>query len=343
MASSARNAGEADSRAEPVTPGSVRPIPPIFRLSRRRTAVPDGELNVVTGALGYSGRHITRRLLAMGKRVVSLTGHPDRPNEFGDSVALAPLSFDDPSGLARSMEGASVLYNTYWIRFAHGDLTFDRAVENSRTLIRASRDAGVRRIVHVSITNPSEDSPLPYFSGKALVERAIVESGLSYAILRPTVLFGDQGILINNIAWFLRRLPVFAVPGSGEYRLQPVFVEDLADIAVTAGQDVQNVVMDAVGPEILTFNDLVRLIARTVGSRTLVMHVNPQLALIAAGVLGRIVNDVVLTRDEVKGLCANLLVSDAPPTASTRLTDWLAANAEWVGTRYFSELGKHYR
>lgn len=301
------------------------------------------ELNVVTGAFGYTGKYIARRLLAMGKRVRTLTGHPNRPNPFGERLDVAPFNFDHPSALIESLRGATTLYNTYWVRFSYGENTFERAVENTRTLIRAAEEAGVRRIVHVSITNASPESHLPYFRGKGLLEQAIIRSGLSYAIIRPTVIFGDEDILINNIAWLLRRFPVFAVLGSGDYRLQPVFVEDMAEITVGAGQKDENMILDAVGPEVYTFDELVRLIAKTIHSRARIVHLPPDLALFLSKLVGYIVNDVVLTRDEVEGLMANLLVSEGPPTGHTHLSDWLAENGESVGARYASELNKHYR
>lgn len=304
--------------------------------------MPESKVNIVTGAFGFTGACIAKRLIAMGEQVRTLTAHPDRQSEFGDAVQALPFNFDNPAQLTRSMEGAWVLYNTYWIRFAHGDMTFQKAVENTRTLIKAAEDAGVERIVHVSITNPSHDSPLPYFKGKAEVEDAIKASKLSYSILRPTVIFGDQGILINNIAWFLRRLPVFAVPGSGEYELQPILVEDLADLAVEQGHKTENAIIDAIGPETFKFYDLVLQIQHAVRSSSLVMRVPPVLALIGTRMLGAFVGDVVLTSDEIKGLEANLLVTDSKPTGGTRLSEWLAANADWLGTRYFSELKKHF-
>ena len=178
-------------------------------------------MDVVTGAFGYTGRYITARLLACGKRVRTLTGHPARPNPFGGAVEVAPLDFGNPGQLTRSLRGAETLYNTYWIRFPHGAATYEKAVENSRVLFRAAREAGVRRLVHISITQASQDSPFAYFRGKGLVEEALRESGLSHAILRPTVVFGPEGILINNIAWLLRRFSVFVVFGSGRYRLFP--------------------------------------------------------------------------------------------------------------------------
>lgn len=302
----------------------------------------NGELNIVTGAFGFSGRHITRKLLEMGKRVKTITGHPRRSEEFGDLVDAVHFNFDNPDELTRSLEGATTLYNTYWIRFDHGDMTFGRAVENSKTLIKAAKDAGIQKIVHVSITNPSKDSDLPYFSGKAEVEEAIHESGLSYAILRPAVLFGDQGILINNIAWFLRRMPAFAIPGDGKYGVQPIHVDDLAELAVAAGQEEGSKTIDAVGPEQLTFEEMVLRIREAVGSRASIIHVSPTMSYYATRLFGYFVGDVILTRDEVKGLMDNLLVSDDPPTGRIKLSEWLDENAEWLGNTYFSEVKKHF-
>ena len=301
------------------------------------------ELNVVTGAFGYTGRYIARRLLSMGEQVATLTGHPERPNPFGGQVRVARFRFDDEGELARSLEGATTLYNTYWVRFPRGEVTFDKAVENTLALIRAARQAGVRRLVHISITNASVDSPFPYFWGKGVLERAIAGAGLSYAIIRPTVVFGPGDVLINNIAWFLRKFPVFAVFGAGDYPIQPVHVEDVAELAVSAAQAEGNVALDAVGPETYTFDEMVRLIAETVGSRARLAHLPPRLAHLLIRVAGCLVRDVVLTSDEVAGLMAGLLVSQDSPTGSTRLSDWLGQNAGVVGTGYASELRRHYR
>ena len=309
----------------------------------RGVATETSELNVVTGALGYTGKYVAQRLLSMGKRVRTLTGHPNHTNPFGDQVSVAPFNFDNSRELVESLQGTTTLYNTYWVRFPHGRDTFDRAVENTKRLIEASLEAGVHRIVHISVTNASEGSPLPYFRGKGAVERAVIHSGLSYAIIRPTVIFGSEDILINNIAWLLRRFPLFAVPGAGDYRLQPVFVEDVAEIVARAGQHDEDTIVDAAGPDIFTFNELVWLIADKIRSRARIVHVAPGLALFLSRLVGYMVRDVVLTRDEAAGLMSGLLVSTSPPTARTRLDDWLALNADEVGTRYASELKRHYR
>lgn len=300
------------------------------------------ELNVVTGAFGYTGKYIVHRLLGLGESVRTLTGHPDRSNPLDDRVRAFPFNFDKPSQLADSLRGATTLYNTYWIRFPRGEVTFDRAVENTKTLIKAAEEAGVRRVVHLSITNASEDSPLPYFRGKGLVEKAIIHSNLSYAIIRPTVIFGAGDILINNIAWLLRRFPLFPVAGAGEYPVQPVSVEDVAELAVGAAHHDQDITVDAVGQEVYTFDELVRLIAERVQSKARIIHLPPGLAFCLSRLVGSLVRDQVLTREEIKGLMAGLLVSTGPPTGPTRLSQWLLENAGHLGARYASELRRHY-
>jgi len=299
-------------------------------------------LSVVTGAFSFTGRYIAKRLLTAGGRVKTLTGHPNRPNPFGEKVTPVPFNFDNSGALARSLKGAFCLYNTYWVRFNYKGSTFDQAIQNTLTLFRAAKAAGVSRVVHVSITNPSEDSPLPYFKGKAILEKALIESGLSYAIIRPTVIFGREDILINNIAWFLRKFPVFAVPGSGECRIQPVYVEDVAELCVNTGRGTEDVVLDAVGPETYTYEALVRLIADTVGSRAGIIHISPRTVLFFSQLLSFLVGDVILTREEIEGLMAGLLVSSRPPTGKTRISEWLRQNASSLGDRYSSELARHY-
>jgi NADH dehydrogenase len=296
----------------------------------------------VTGAFSYSGKYITRRLLERGEDVITLTGHPNRPDPFGGRVKAYPLDFDEAS-MACSLKGVEVLVNTYWVRFDKDQNTQPRAVENTRKLVNAARAAGVRRIVHISITNPSAESHLPYFWGKAANEKAVIDSGLGYAILRPTVLVGDEDILINNIAFLLRRSPFFLLPGDGSYKLQPVQVDDVAALAVEAVYSLDDYIVDAVGPDIFTFKEMVQLIGEKIGARRLLIPFPPRLTLLAAQFISLFVKDVVLTPEEVDGLMAGLLVSKDPPLGRIRLADWLEANKEKVGAKYASEIRRHYK
>jgi NADH dehydrogenase len=301
-------------------------------------------LDLVTGAFSYSGSHIARRLLGAGHRVRTLSFHPQRSHPLQASVQALAYRFDDRAALARSLDGVSTLYNTYWVRFDHGKTSFEQAIERSRLLFSAAREAGVARIVHVSITNPSEDSPLPYFRGKALVERALAEAGVPYSVVRPTLIFGGENdVLLNNIAWILRRMPVFALPGSGSYLVQPVHVEDVARICTESVLGTENVVVDAAGPDVLAFADLVRLIRRSTGSRSFVVNVPTRVMRLAARALGLLVGDVVLTADEIAGLMAGLLVSHHPALGQIGVRTWLEDAGASIGSRYANELQRHFR
>ena len=294
--------------------------------------------HAVTGAFGYSGKYIAERLLAQGKAVITLTNSLNRPNPFGELLRAFPFNFDSPLALADSLRGVSVLYNTYWVRFNHRSFTHADAVSNTITLFDAAKAAGVERVVHVSITNPSEDSPLEYFSGKARLERALIESGLSHAILRPTVLFGKEDILVNNIAWALRHLPVFGVFGDGHYKLQPIYVDDLAEIAVRQGALRENAIIDAIGPETFTYRDLVETIGRVIGKNRPIMSVPPSVGYIVGRLIGQIFGDVMITREEIVGLMSNLLCVDSPPAGTTKLSDWAKGRTSKLGLHYTSEL-----
>ncbi len=306
------------------------------------------ELHVVTGAFGYSGKYIATRLLAESRRVRTLTNSVQRANPFGGKVEVRPFDFDRPDELVESLRGADVLYNTYWVRFNYGcevrnHYSFFKhadAVKNTLALFEAAKKAGVQRVVHVSITNPSADSPLEYFSGKARLEKALIESGLSCAILRPTVIFGKEDILINNIAWTLRHLPVFGVFGDGQYRLQPIYVDDLAALAVEQGKRRENVIIDATGPETFTYRDLAKTIGGIIGVKRPIISVPPALGYAAGWVIGKLVSDVLITWPEVKGLMADLLCTDSPPAGKTRLTDWTREHKDTLGKHYASELAR---
>ena len=306
----------------------------------------DTGLDVVTGAFSYSGRAIARRLLDDGRRVRTLTGHPPVEAASGRStstdIEVCPFDFSDLPALVRHLEGATTLYNTYWVRFAHGRTDHALAVENSRTLFHAARRAGVQRIVHVSITNPSIESPYPYFRGKALVERALAETGVSYEILRPAILFGGDDVLVNNIAWLLRRLPLFAVGGRGSYRIRPIHVDDLAALCVAAASRSDDRIIDAVGPDRPTFLELVETIRAAIGSRARIVRIPGSLLPPISSVLNLALRDVLLTRDEYHAMADGLADTDGPATAPTAITQWLAEQAPTLGAHYANEIKRHF-
>jgi NADH dehydrogenase len=294
----------------------------------------------VTGAFGYSGRYIAQRLLKAGHSVITLTNSLKRDNPFGEKVQAFPFQFDQPEQLTKSLEGVDVLVNTYWVRFDHRLFTHSQAVANTKVLFQAAKNAGVRRIVHVSITNPDIHSNLPYFSGKAELESALTSLGVSYCILRPTVLFGKEDVLINNIAWSLRHLPVFGVFGAGEYKIQPIYVDDLASVAAEKAASGRNEIVNAIGPETFTYRELVETVKRSLDLKRPVIGVPPELGYWACRVVGLLVRDVVITREEIRGLMQDRLCVDAPALGATKLTEWIDRHRDTLGRHYTSEMAR---
>ena len=299
--------------------------------------------DVVTGAFSFTGRAIAQRLISEERRVRTLTNHPQRPGSDEIKVDVAPLQFADRAALVESLRGADTLYNTYWVRFRHARLSFGDAIANTRILAGAAVEAGVRKIVHISVSNPSPDSHLDYYAGKARTEEIVRSSGLRWAIVRPTLVFGAGDILINNIAWLLRRMPLFLIPGDGGYRVQPVAIEDVAEIATWAAEQSDNVTVDAAGPDTVTYGELVEGISIAVGRRPRFVYTSPKLTLLAGRIVQSRVHDVMLTKEELDGLMEELLVSHEKPRGTRRMDNWLLTNAETLGRTYASELDRHWR
>lgn len=298
------------------------------------------ELHVVTGAYGYTGKYISRLLLQQGHTVRTLTNSAPQADPFDGQVERHPLAFDDPQRLSESLHGAKVLYNTYWVRFNHTRFSHAAAVENTKRLFDAAKAVGVERIVHVSITNPDVDSPFEYFQGKGELEEYLMNTGLSYAILRPAVFFGQEDILINNIVWMLRRFPVYGLFGDGNYGIQPIHVEDFAQLAVEVGQQSDNLTLDATGPESFSFRELVEALGKIINHPRPLIGIPPWLGLLAGKIVGLLVRDVVITREEIGGLMAGLLAVESEPRGTTRLTDWAREHREQLGRGYASELAR---
>jgi NADH dehydrogenase len=295
---------------------------------------------VVTGAFGYSGRYIASRLLEAGHKVVTLTNSLRRENPFGEKVQALPFHFEQPELLAKSLEGMDALINTYWVRFDHRLFTYSQAAANTKILFQAAKRAGVRRIVHLSITNPDIHSDLPYFRGKAELESVLASLGVSYCVLRPAVLFGKEDVLVNNIAWSLRHFPVFGVFGAGDYKLQPIYVDDLALAAVEKAAGARDEVLNAIGPETFTYRELVETVGRSLGLKRLVAGVPPGLGYWGCRAVGLLVRDVIITRQEIQGLMEGRLYVDAPPLGATKLTDWIQRHKDTLGRHYTSELAR---
>ena len=298
-------------------------------------------VHVVTGAFGYSGRWIARELLSRGKKVRTLTNALGRDDPFQGMVEVMPIDFSNHDLLVSSLRGADVLYNTYWVRYKNlkDGYAHEIAVENTRKLILAAEEAGVNRIVHFSVAHPHKAPDWSYFRGKVEVEKLLIESSLSYAILRPTVFFGgERDVLINNMAWLIRKFPVFGIFGMGNYPIQPIHIEDVAKVAVEQGESNEDIVLDVAGPEIFTYREYVTLIAKSLGARRLIIPVPPIVGWAVGKVVGAVLRDRVITRAEIKGLMRGLMATDAKPLGKIKFSEWVATNGEGLGAKYHNDL-----
>ncbi len=299
--------------------------------------------DIVTGAFSFTGKYIAKKLIERGRNIKTFTNRVEKKTLLDNSIIAVPYYFNELDKLQEEMKGCEYFYNTYWIRFPYKGITFDKAIEDTKKLIGAAKEVKVKKFLHISITNASENSDLLYFRGKGIIERLIIESGLSYGIVRPAVVFGIGDILINNITWLLKHFPLFIIMGDGKYKLQPIYVEDLAQIIIEASEEKENLIIDAVGPEIFTYKELILLIAETVQSYALILHLPSLMVYWIGKFLGLLMKDVMLTGDEIKALMRNYLISDSLPKGKTKLSMWLKDNTNIIGEKYASELKRHYK
>ncbi len=307
------------------------------------TLMAGGQTAVVTGAYSFTGSAVARSLMKRGFTVRTLTNRGAPVNDPGGSIDSLPLRFDEPAALVAALKGADVFVNTYWVRYPYVGVGFEKAVENIGVLLSAAREAGVGRVVHVSVSNPSPESPLAYYRGKARAEALVRGLGLPYAIVRPTLIVGTNDILTNNIAWFLRRFPVFGMPGSGEYRVQPVTLDDVGEIVVGAALTSEDITLDAAGPETMTFEEYVEEVGRSIGRPRRIVHLPPRAVLAMLRAVGWLKGEVILSREELDGLMTDLLVSHEPSRGTASVREWLRAHGQEMGRSYASEFARHVR
>lgn len=299
---------------------------------------PSGGLDLVTGAFGNIGRAITELVLERGRTVRTLTAHPGRSSGGSDSepIDVVPFRFDDHRALAAAFEGVTTFYNTYWMRT--GDASgYETAVERSAALIAAAERAGVERIVHLSVAHPSLDSPYAYFRAKARVEETLRASSIPAAVVRPALVFGGHAPLLDNLAWLLRRIPVLGVAGHGDYLVRPVHVSDVARLCVDAAGRRDATVIDAAGPDRLSYRELVTQVRDAVGSRTRIVSMPTWAVLAASKLLGVVLRDELLTREELLSTMDGIADITGPATGTVSLGEWLRAHAAELGHHYVNE------
>ncbi len=260
----------------------------------------------VLGSSGFIGTHLTLFLLQMGYRL-NLLHHRADPDYVSPRGQIESFqgSINDKDAMKRCFEGCSGVYHLVGIIAETRTSTFQRTVaEGTRALVDAAKEAGVKKIFYLSALGTSEDAETEYFRTKHEAERAVIESGLDYTIFRPSVVYGVRDKSLNMIASMVRHSPIIPVIGDGKYRMQPVYVEELAAIMAHASRlDVTDgKIYEVGGPEQLTYMEILDIIKRVLGRKRLTVHIPVSWVNAAAAVMEKIFKPAPVTRDQIRML-----------------------------------------
>ena len=231
---------------------------------------------LVTGATGFVGRNVVKALRTRGKGVRCLVHTHSRENVVTDyRVEVAHGDILDPTSLREAMKGVDAVVHLVAIIREKGRQTFDLINRGgTESVVQAAREAGVRHFVHMSAIGVREDPGYPYLFSKWQGEQAVINSGLTYTILRPSIQFGDGDEFINTLAGVVKAFPVIPVVGSGKTRLQPVSVEEVGALVslVVDNPRFNGRIIEIGGPDHLTYDEIVDIIVKTLGVRRLKAH-----------------------------------------------------------------------
>ena len=294
---------------------------------------------VITGAFSYTGAAVSQELLRRGYSIHSLTNR--QPLQKDNAISSAPLRFERDY-LKGELGGANTFVNTYWVRLPYAGQSFASAVKNSKMLIDAAVSAGVKRIIQVSVSNAEDGKNLGYYAGKAEVDAYVRQCGIPFTIVRPTFIVGQADVLTNNIAWLLRRFPIFLIPGNTSHRLQPILLDDAAHIIADAVEYQGNQEVDAAGPDIMSFAEYVELVANGCNLKRPMIRVPEGLSLGFLQAIQPLLQDIILTREELLGLKQELLISHKPPLGKDSVAKWLQVHGDKLGHQYTNDIYRHF-
>ena len=262
---------------------------------------------LVTGASGFVGSHIVHALRAEDRPVRALVRDPKRADQleaWGCEVVAGDMT--DPDSLARAASGVDAVIHLVAIRQGRPE-DFERVMsQGTRDLLAAAEKSKVRRFVHMSALGTSEETKglVPYYGAKWEMEKAVESSGLEYVIFRPSFVFARNGGILPTFRRLARIAPVTPIIGSGEQRIQPIWVDDVAAYFVRALDHpaAANRLFELGGPDAVTWNEFWKRLKSTLGQRRPSLHVPVALMRVNALVTERLPGDIPLTRDLLKML-----------------------------------------
>lgn len=301
----------------------------------------NNELVTIFGGSGFVGRHAVRALAKAGYRIRAACRRPDLAGflqPMGDVGQVQPVQANlrFPDSVRKAVEGAHVVINSVGILAAGGAQTF-KAVhdEGARAVARAAREAGARRLVHISAIGASASSPARYAQTKAAGEAAVLEEFPGAIILRPSIVFGPEDEFFNRFAAMARVSPLLPLIGGGRTRFQPVYVGDVAAAIAQAagGAGTPGAVYELGGPEVLSFRELLERTLSYSGRKRGFIPLPFWLAKLQALLTWPLPNSVrPLTVDQVRLLESDNVVSGAALREGRTLAGLGIASAQSIGS-----------
>ena len=271
---------------------------------------------LVTGGTGFVGPSIVHRLRAEDRPVRCLVRDPDRADTLAAwGCELAQGDVTDRDSVRRAVEGCEVVVHLVAIIQGKPE-QFERImVQGTRNVVEAARAAGIRRFVLMSALGTSEETKdlSPYFNAKWQMEQMVKSSDLEHVIFRPSFVFGKGGGALKTFQRVVRLSPVIPVFGSGDQRVQPIWIDDVAEYYAAAidRPDAASRTFELGGPEIVTYEELYDRIKRVLGKRRPKLHLPFGVLRANAAILEALPGPSPLTRDQLKMLAVDNVVSNA--------------------------------
>jgi uncharacterized protein YbjT (DUF2867 family) len=280
----------------------------------------------VFGGTGFLGRRIVQHLLEADFSVRVASRHPERaaalfPDvHFGFESTHADIN--DDGSVAAAVAGVIGVVNAVSLYMESGQLTFHTVhVEGAARVARLAREAGVKRLVHVSGIGSDTKSTSPYIRSRGEGDRVVREALPTTTLIRPSVMFGRGDAFVSPIAAMLRRLPVFPLFGGGQTRLQPAYVEDVAEAITRATRELHSgMCYELGGPRVYTYRSLLEVIAQSLAKKPLLVPVPFDLWRMFA-VAAELFPQPPITRDQVELMQIDNVVSlDLPGFAELQIS-----------------------